>query len=139
MLSSSMQKYDNTEMQYEVGDWVIVHYADKYSKDDQPGDVTQVAENEVAVSVMHRSCDQEYSLGAGRLGGYPSTWTCFPPSIEMLFWGVKRGDSTFLPILTRSLSRKNIFPTTFHNNHKILFPWNLNIPYSIYHLMHLVT
>ena len=73
MLSSLMQKYDNAKRQYEVGDRVIVHYADKYSKDDQPGDVTQVAENEVAVPVMHRPCDQEYSLGAGRLGGYPST------------------------------------------------------------------
>ena len=51
-----------------MGDWVIVHYAGKYSTDDQPGDVTQVAENEVTVSVMHRSCDREYYFGAGVCG-----------------------------------------------------------------------
>ena len=46
-----MQKYDNTERQYEVGDWVIVHYAEESSEDDYPGEVTLVAENEVTVSV----------------------------------------------------------------------------------------
>ena len=29
-----MQKYDNTERQYEVGDKVILHYADRYSEND---------------------------------------------------------------------------------------------------------
>ena len=53
--SSPLQKYDNTERQNKARDWVIVHYADKYSEDDNPGEVTLVAENEVTVSEMHIS------------------------------------------------------------------------------------
>ena len=49
-----MQKYDNTERQSEVGDWLIVHYTEKYSEDDYPGEVTMVDENEVTVSVKHK-------------------------------------------------------------------------------------
>ena len=91
MLSSLMQKYDNAKRQYEVGDRVIVHYADKYSKDDQPGDVTQVAENEVTVSVMHRSCDREYYLGAGRLGGILQCLNLFPSLNRNVVLGGREG------------------------------------------------
>ena len=52
--SSPMQKC-NLVRQYEVGDWKITHYADEYSEDDYPGEVMSVAENEITVSVMHRS------------------------------------------------------------------------------------
>ena len=51
--SFPLQKYDNTERQYEVGDWVI--YTGKYSEDDYPGEVTLVAEYEVTVSLIHIS------------------------------------------------------------------------------------
>ena len=37
--SSTMQKYDNTERQYEMRNWVTVHYADKYSEEDYSGEV----------------------------------------------------------------------------------------------------
>ena len=68
--------------QYEVGDWVIyafVHYADKYSEDDYPGEVTLVAENEVTVFLMHRSGGQGYSSGGRDFGGIPLYLNLFPP------------------------------------------------------------
>ena len=40
--SSPMQKYDNTKRQNDIGVWVIVHYADKYSEYDFPGEVMSV-------------------------------------------------------------------------------------------------
>ena len=82
--SFPLQKYDNAERQYEVGDWVI--YTGKYSEDYYPGEVMLVAENEVTVSVMYISGGQGYSSkgeGGGGIGGeFPRTctWTCFLPT-----------------------------------------------------------
>ena len=42
-------------MHYEVGDWVIVHYVDEYDDNEYPGEVTAVLENEIKVSVLHKS------------------------------------------------------------------------------------
>ena len=42
-------------MNYKVGDWVIVHYLDKYDDNEYPGEVTAVFENEIKVSVLHKS------------------------------------------------------------------------------------
>ena len=66
---------------YEVGDWAIytfVHYADKYSEDDYPGEVTLVAENEVTVSLMHRSGGQGHSSGGRKFWGNS-------PVVELIF------------------------------------------------------
>ena len=45
----------SSEVHYEVGDWVIVHYVDEYDDNEYPGEVTAVLENEIKVSVLHKS------------------------------------------------------------------------------------
>lgn len=45
----------SSEVRYKVGDWVVVHYLDEYDDNDYPGEVTAVLENEIKVSVLHKS------------------------------------------------------------------------------------
>ena len=51
--TSDLSKH--AEVHYKVGDWVIVHYLDEYDDNKYPGKVTAVFENEIKVSVLHKS------------------------------------------------------------------------------------